>query len=126
MTTKGENFIHLKFEHDEATDSRRDLLSSELDLVNIMKSLNDYIAFRTLEIKLRAKLFREMKKILTDIKRLESTLPEFELPKIVKHPQKKKEEIKESVEALGVKKDTKKNDSLESQLADIQRKLKNL
>ncbi len=120
--SKGENFIHLKFEHAEAVNSRRDLLTSEIDLINIIKSFESFMALRAMELKLKEKFFRESKKIETGIKRLEKSLPDVEVPRILKqNVHKKKERLEENFEF----KETKNND-LESQLMDIQRKLRQL
>ncbi len=120
--SKGENFIHLKFEHTEAVNSRRDLLTSEIDLINIIKSFESFMALRALELKLKEKFFRESKKIEAGIKRLEKSLPDVEVPRMLKQSvHKKKEHLEED---FGFK-ETKNND-LESQLMDIQRKLRQL
>jgi len=120
--SKGENFIHLKFEHEEAVISRRDLLTSEIDLINLIKSLEKFMALRSLELKLKAKFFREAKKMETEIKRLEKSLPDIEVPRMLKHNVQKKKELLES--SFDLK--TSKNNDLESQLMEIQRKLRQL
>lgn len=120
--SKGENFIHLKFEHEEAINSKRDLLTSEIDLLNITKSFGEFMALRALELKAKAKLFREMKKLVTEINRLEKALPEFEIPRIIKTPTKRKEAGQEKAKGISIG----KNEGIESQLQEIQRKLREL
>ena len=123
--SKGENFIHLKFEHEEVIQSRRDLLTSEIDLINVAKSFERFMALRALELKTKAKLVRELKRIETDIKKLEKGMPEVEIPKILKQgTPKKREQKEEDIEGFKIK--TPKSNDLESQLMEIQRKLKEL
>jgi len=124
--SKGENFIHLKFEHGEAVQSKKDILSSEIDLVNIMQSLNNFIALRATEHKLKAKLYREMKRIVSDIKKLEKALPDFDIPRILKHPGTKKREREEFTFSSASSEKKDKNADLEAQLMEIQRKLRQL
>lgn len=119
---KEENFIHLKFEHEEAVQSRRDMLTSEIDIINVMKSLENFMSLRMLELKAKAKLFREIKKLETEIKKLERNLPDVKVPRILKANVIKKKESREK--SFEVK--TPKSNDLESQLAEIQRKLKQL
>jgi len=128
---KGENFIHVRFEREESMQSKKDVLAAELSLVNIMKSLGRYTVLRNNELKLKARLYRELKKIGADIKRLETVMPEVEIPGILKHHKKHvkhetKEEIEKTDEEEKPKVKGKKEDSLESQLKEIQRKLKSL
>ncbi len=122
--SKGENFIHLKFEHEEAIASKRDLLTSEMDLLNIIKSFERFMALREMELKLKAKFFREAKKLETEIKRLEKSLPDVEVPKALKSNTPKKFSESRRSEISEIK--TAKSDDLESQLMEIQRKLREL
>lgn len=130
---KGESFIHVRFEREESMQSKKDVLAAELSLVNIMKSLGRYTVLRNNEIKLKTRLYREIKKIGTDIKRLETIMPEVEIPSVLKHHKKyqkheHKQEVEEQEKEVEEKPRVKgkKEDSLESQLKEIQKKLKSL
>ena len=121
--TKGENFIHLKFENGEAVSSKKDLLSVEMNLLNVLKSIGRYSSLRSMELRLKGRFYREMKKMSVDTQKIEDSLPSFEIPKILKHPQAKKTEISQKIET-GIK--AKEDSNIESQLMEIQRKLKEL
>ena len=112
---KKDSFIHVKLEYDEAKKSKMDILSSEMDIINMIKSLEKYVAIRNLELKLKTKLYREIKKIAMDIKLLEINMPHVQAPKPIRPLQEKPIEIK-----------SKGGDELERQLAEIQRRLKEL
>jgi hypothetical protein len=118
MAVKNDNFIHIRLEYDEARQTRKDLLASEIDTLNIRKSIERYNAMRHVELDLKAKFFREMKKILKDIKSLEAGFPKVESTKEPETPTQK------AVKTVVAK--TQKNDELENQLLEIQRKLRNL
>lgn len=124
--SKGENFIHIKFEYEEGMYAKREILSSELSLVSIMKSLSRYTILRSAELKLKAKFYREIKKTLSDTRKLESNLPDIELPKKIKYLQNNPhEKIREPQErVLEIK--GKNEAGLEDQLREIQRKLQSL
>ena len=124
--SKGENFIHLKFEHSEAVNSKRDLLTSEIELLNIIKSFEKFMALRALELKLKSKFFRESKKIEAEVKHLEKSLPDVEIPRVLKSNAPKKISEMRRTEISEPTLKTTRNDTLESQLADIQRKLREL
>ncbi|MCL5730086.1 MAG: hypothetical protein M1165_00785 [Candidatus Pacearchaeota archaeon] len=116
---KGENFIHVRFEFAEAVQSKKDLLSSEMDLLNLIKSMQRYIFLREMETKLKSRFYRELKKTTMYIKLLEANMPQIKIPRILKHHEEK------SVSSLpGLK--TKNESDLESQLMEIQKRLKAL
>jgi len=118
MAVKKDNFIHVRLEYGEAMQTRKDLLASEIDVLNIRKAIERYNAIRNVELDLKAKLFREMKKILKDVKSLEAGMPKVESAEEPETPAQK------AVKTVVAK--THKNDELESQLLEIQRKLRNL
>lgn len=111
--------MHIRVDYDEALQSKKDILASEMDLINIKKSLNKYILLREIELKLKAKFYREIKKIVMKIKLLEANLPPVRIPR-----KRNLEEPKiEAVKGISV---NKEGGDLEDQLREIQRKLKAL
>jgi len=118
---KNENLIYVKFEHDEAIQSKKDILSSEMGLIKIVKIMKRYHLLRMEELKLKLKLYRRLKEINKDVKKLQATLPRVEIPKILKkegEEEPKKVEKPQKVQVY--------EDSLEVQLQEIQNKLKSL
>ncbi len=113
---KKDSFIHIRLEYPEAKQSKRDLLASEADIINIIQSMNRYVAIRNIELGLKSKFYREIKKIAIEIRLLEANMPQIEMPKPLKHLEVKPIEVAK----------TKGGDELEKQLADIQRRLKEL
>ena len=120
---KSEDLIHLKFEYNEALQSKRDILYSEKNLITIAKKINNYISLREDELKSKIRLHRKVKEMVTTIRKLQKIVPNIEVPKILKkesHEPKEKEKIK-------IKPKRKKDsDYIESQLQEIQEKLNSL
>lgn len=112
-----ENSLHIKLEYGEAIQSKRDTLSSQANLLKIIQSMKRYSLLRKKEIALKQKLYRELKRAINNIKKIESSFPEPKVPKSLKHPEKKetKDEDKQ-----GEDKD------IENQLKDIQKRLNQL
>ncbi len=117
MAAKNDSFIHVRLEYEEVIKSKRDILSSELDIINIIKSMNKYVALRNAEFDLKAQFYREIKKIAMEIKMLEAALPHIKVPKILGPSEEK------PAERMIVSKD---ETGLEEQLREIQRRLKAL
>ena len=114
-----DSFIHVKLEYDEAKQSKRDLLASEMDMLNIIRAMEKYAAIRNIEMQLKSKFYREIKKIAMEVKLLEVNMPQIKMPKPIKPM-----EEKQKPEEAEIK--TKGGDELERQLMEIQRRLKDL
>jgi len=119
---KNENLIHVRLEYEEAVESKKNVLSSEMNLIRIMRIIKEYHSLRLNELKLKSSLYRKLKEIKKDIKSLQLILPKLELPQILK---KEQPEIKEPEKEI-IPKEKKYDTSLESELKEIQEKLKAL
>jgi len=119
MAPKNDSFIHVKLEYDEVLRSKRDILASEADILNIIKSMNRYISLRDIELDLKAKFYKEIKKIALGIKMLETTMPHVKIPRIFGTSEEKPVAERKIV----VSKD---ETGLEEQLREIQRKLRSI
>lgn len=114
--------IHIKLEYEEALNSKVNLLSYQKNLLRSMKFMNKYYSLRFEELSTKTKLHKKIKETLTEINKIESTLPKANMPKILK-----KEDEEDYQFAKKQQKRTEKYDQdIESQLADIQRKLRSL
>ncbi len=117
---KNENLIHVRLEYSEALQSKREVLSSEMNLLRIVKTIKNYHILRTEELNIKTKLHRKIKEIITNIKKMQITLPILKIPEILKKDKKIEEPEKVQV------KEKQYDDSLESQLQEIQEKLKSI
>ena len=114
---KKDNLVYIKFDYSEALESKKDLLSLELELVKVLKIIKEYKVMRIKELKLKKQLKGKTSSGLSNVKRILGTLPKIKL---------------NSIES-GLTKFTKKeketsvyDSALESELEEIQRKLRAL
>ncbi len=107
--------IHIKLEAGEAINAKKNLLSTEINILNLIKKIRDYKRARKEELKKKAKLRTELRKLINEMKILEKELPETK-------GVKKTREGRVKVKLIGKAKSTK----LESELEDIKRKLERL
>ena len=81
---KNNNLVHVKAEYNEAVESKKDILSLQLNLINTIKNIRGYKVARMKELKLKNKLKRATASALTNIKKIENALPKIKLNKISK------------------------------------------
>jgi hypothetical protein len=118
---KNEKLIHVKLDYNETINSKKDILASQANLLTVLRTMKKYKPLRIAELKAKIKLHKKIQETIKDIKKLEKTLPEIEMPEIIK------EHFDEEIERKIAR--TKKETydiNLESQLQDIQDKLRQL
>jgi len=116
-----ENLVHVKIEYNEALESKKDLLSLEINLIRIIKAIKKYKSVRAEELRLKNKLKRTTGSALTNIRKFQRTVPKIKIHRI----SKKDEEIDEFSEISNAKED-KHDRVLEIELEQIQEKLRAL
>jgi len=115
----GQNVVHVKLDYEEAIRAKKDLLSSERDFLRLLKIMKRYSLLRTEELNTKIKIQNRIKTLKINLGRLTKILPKVILPGILK----KEDIIEEKISKI--KKEEKDKD-LESQLMDIQERLKQL
>lgn len=120
---KKESLIHVKLEYGEALESKREILSSEMNLLRIAKVIKRYRVLRSEELKIKTKMHRTLKEIVTALKKMQTSLPKLEIPEILKKDREEFEETENENEVPEIKED-KYDEGIESQLQEIKEKLK--
>ena len=97
-----ENLIHLKFNYDEALNSKRDILYSQRSLITITKIINNYLSLKNQRLNVRLELHKKLKETTTGIRKLQKLIPDVKIPKILRKneyegEEDKKEEFRKSV-----------------------------
>ena len=116
---KNESLIHVKLEYKEAIQSKRNILSAEMNLLKNIKSIKRYKLLRREEILLKTELSKKIKSIITKIKKIQISLPKPKIPGILKKDEETREyKIK--------KQESSEDDSIEAQLQEIQEKLRSI
>jgi len=116
-----ENSIYLKLENREALQLKKDLLITEMGLLKIAKIIRNYGYFRSEELRLKLVLSKKMREVKMNIGKLQKVLPKLKVPEILRkgeethHPTKP--EMKKSIPI---------DESLETQLQEIQNRLNEL
>ncbi len=106
--------LHVQLKIKEAVDSRRNLLSTQINLLNIIKQIQEYQKLRKLELKSKQVLRAELRKLISDIKTLIKELPK------TKPVKKDEREVREEI----LEKTTRSK--LERELKEIKEKLERL
>ena len=129
MSTESEKLIHIKFEYEEAVQAKKDILFSQANLLRIAKAVKNYNTFRSEELKLKIKAHKKIKELLTDIGKLQQTIPKIKIPEILQKTFEedfKGSEGKPSVKIKIPAEKTRYDKDIETQLAEIQARLKRL
>ena len=71
--------VHVKLEIGESISSKKNLLSAEINLLNIIKNLEKYRKARDIELKKKSRLRTELKKLIADMRALEKTCQRQEI-----------------------------------------------
>jgi hypothetical protein len=123
-----ENLIHLKFDYDEALNSKRDILYSQRSLITIAKIINNYLSLKNQELNVKLELHKKLKETATHIRKLQKLIPDVKIPKILRKEEYEEEEVKkeEFRKPINKKKYPVYDNDIESQLQEIQEKLQNL
>ncbi len=112
-----ENPVYFRLEYDESVDAKKDLLSSEVSLLNIIKITRRYNLLRADEMNLKSQIYKAVRDLELAIKKTRSSFPFLKIPETAKREEvvKKKEVVvtKEHYDA-----------DLEAQLRDIQARLR--
>lgn len=84
--------LHVRLGTEEAINSKRNILHTEMSLLNLIKEIQDYRKLRNLELKNKTILKTELKKLITEMAELKKHLPK------VREPQKKEKlEVEEGI-----------------------------
>lgn len=113
-----ENTVHIKLEYDEAIHSKRNILSAEMYSLKIAKAIGRYKTLRLVELGLKGRIYTRMKETKTNIRKLQSLLPEPKRPRILKRVR--------TEETHAAAKQEYHSEDIESQLSEIQRRLEQL
>ena len=115
---KEENPVYVRLSYDEALEAKKDILSIQGDLLRIIKIIRTYKSLRIEELKTKAKTYRKIKDLMLNIKNIKTNLP-----KIKVNPIRNDEDVIRRT-IIHKTKENDADDSLETQLQEIQEKLK--
>jgi hypothetical protein len=111
-----ENPVYFKLEYDESLESKKDILYSEISLLNLLKIIKKYNTIRSEELKIKSQVYTSIKELNLAMKKMKSSLPFLKIPE-----KEKREELKKEVDITRKREDF--DYDLKSQLQEIQNKL---
>jgi len=119
---KEESLIHLRFSANSARQGKKDILNSQIDLLNISKYIRNYKKLRKEELSKKEKIKTQIKLAKKDLLKLHKLLPALKIPKILS---RKEAAIQKHIDE-SMPEEFSKYGTIEDQLRQIQRKLKSL
>lgn len=118
---KEPELIHVKLEYNEVLQSKKDILSLQMDLIKAITTIKKYHFLRTMEMQKKEDLYAQIKQLNIKHKKLQTILPKLKLPKILQKHQEIEQVIKKD-EIISLPSDQ----NLERQLQEIQNRLQQL
>ncbi len=113
-----ENPVYYKLDYSESLNCKKQVLFSQIHLLNLLKIVKRYRLLKNEEYKIKSKIHRNIKEIEILLNKTSSLFPFVKLSKKIKRQNiQKSEKIDKAI---------KFNDNLEDELEQIQRKLKEL
>ena len=113
-----ENPVYCKLSYSEALDSKKEILSSQIHLLKILRIIKRYKLLKNEEFKIKSKIYKNIKEVESQLNKTRSLFPFIKLSKKLKRQNLQKIEKIEKI--------SKFNDDLEGELEEIQRRLKEL
>lgn len=124
---KEQSIVHIKVDYEEAIQSKRDLLTTERDFLNIIRRIKRYNVLRSEELNNKIKIQNKLKELNSNLNKINQIFPKIKLPDILKKKEIiKKNEEEEEKQEIAKAKEENKGDDLENQLMEIQEKLRRL
>jgi hypothetical protein len=114
-----ENPVYLKLEYDESLESKKDVLYSEINMLNLLKIMKNYNRLRSEELRAKSQAYKYIKELGIAMKKMKSSFPPFKTQE-----KEKKEELTKKVEIKRKREDS--DEDLNSQLQEIQNRLDSL
>jgi len=106
--------IHVRFEHEEAVYGRKELLSFQMNALQLLKKIKNYKIFRKRELILKGKFKKQLSELKHNLNEINHFFPEEKTEQEIDII-RKKEEI-----------ENKYNKDIEAQLREIKEKLARL
>lgn len=92
--------IHIKLDYEEAVQSKKDVLTTEIDLIKMAQAIKNYRILRLKELQMKIELLKKLKDTKTDITKIRSVMPKLEIPKILRKHEEEMKKEKKFVEAM--------------------------
>jgi len=112
-----ENPVYFRIGYYESLESKKQILSSEMSFLNIIKIARRYNSLRKEELEIRGKIYKAVKELDLALRKTKTSFPFLKIPETPKRVEIRKE-------ITAPRKDF--DESLEMELRSIQEKLKSI
>lgn len=113
------NPVYFGLEYYEAIKSKKELLSSEMSLLNILKIARKYYSLRKEENDMKAKIYRAVKELDASLRKTKTFFPFLKIPE-----RARRESLKKETSTGTIRKNV--DEDLETELRKIQERLRTL
>ena len=120
---KSSDLIHIQLDYGSAMQSKKETLSSEINLLNIKKNMRTYHFLRKDEVKTKLKVYRKIKELMILLNRLQKNLPEIDIPRNLTRTKTENENYEKEI-PIEKTRENQHNRDLEAQLIEIQERLR--
>jgi hypothetical protein len=110
------NPVYVKMGYDESLESKKNILSTEVSLLNLIKSVKAYHSIKLDELKIKSEIYKAIKELNLTMRKTKSVFPFLKIPEI---KQKREAPIAKEVKMP----QEKAKNSLDLELQDIQNRL---
>jgi len=111
--------IHVRFEYEEAVENKKEILTTQLNVLQLLKRVSNYKKLRKRELITKNKIKTAATKLKDNLKELETLLPEESGEVHIERKGKRKSKKQETEEI-------EKSKNIEHQLSDIKERLAKL
>lgn len=105
--------IYVQLGYETSLNSKKNVLSSEISLLNLIKIIKRYNSLRLEELKIKSKINKSVKELEAKTKAVQLSFPFLKIPQVEINSSLRERKIKENFE-----------ENLESQLREIKEKLR--
>jgi len=123
LSVPAENPVYIRLEYDESLESKRDLLSSEMSFLNILRAIKRYNALREEELRIKSEMYKMIRELDASIKKTKASFPFLKIPERIRRQEIVKKEIVKEAKPI---RDEIYDEDLESQLRSIQERLRSI
>ena len=112
-----QNPVYVRLKYEEAVISKKEVLSTEISLLNLIKIIKNYNSIRAREYKIKYEIFKAIKELNLIVRKTQTSFPFLKIPEEIR---KKTKENDEGITKKKIDRD------LESELKEIQDRLLSL
>jgi hypothetical protein len=122
---KNQEIVHVRLESEEARILKRDILSTEANLLEISKIVRNFKKLRLEELNTKLKILKKLVLLKQNLTKLHNTLPKLKVTSPEKEEKIEKPKKKEE-KRVSISKEEKYENEIEEELKKIQEKLRSL